>query len=78
MKYQLTHQGFPVGPWLIPNGVVIDTDTVPVGGWSKVIADRGIIPPIAAQALDAATYDFMCRQYGADKVGVFPIPTAAP
>jgi hypothetical protein len=51
---------------------------VPVGGWSKVIADRNIVPPVNSQPLDEATYTWMCRQYGAHNVGVWPIPTAAP
>jgi hypothetical protein len=75
MRYQLFGGGQPVGPWLIPHGTIIDTDQL-ADGWSKLINERGIVPPITAQALDQATYDWMCKQYGVEKVGVWPIPTA--
>jgi hypothetical protein len=73
MKYRIGSGGFPVGPWLIPSGVVIDTDTVP-DGWSKLLKDRGIMPPVNSQALDEATYDWLVATYGVNRCGVWPIP----
>jgi hypothetical protein len=73
MKWRVGAGGFPLPEGLIPSATEINTDTL-TDGWSKIIAERGIVPPINAQALDEATYQWMCRQYGADKVGVWPIP----
>jgi hypothetical protein len=77
MKYRIGGGGFPLPEGLIPSSTVIDTDTVP-DGWSAIIASRAIVPPINSQALDTATYDLMVRLYGVHRVGIYPIPTAAP
>jgi hypothetical protein len=48
MRFQISGQGWPVGPWLIPAGTVID-NSQPTG-WAAVVAGRAI--PLNATALD--------------------------
>ena len=73
MRYQLCGGGQPVGPWLVPHGVIIDTDQL-ADGWSRLIAERGIPPPVTCQALNQETYDWLVATYGRDHVAMFPIP----
>jgi hypothetical protein len=75
MKYRIGGGGFPLPEGLIPSATVIDTDTTP-DGWSKLISERGIVPPVNSQPLDEATYIWMCQAYGVHRVGLYPIPGA--
>ena len=69
-RYQITHSGWPVDQWLIPNGTVIDD--VSGDGWSVLIRERGLPPPVNASPLDTATYNQMVQLYGAYRVGPPP------
>jgi hypothetical protein len=71
MKYRIGAGGFPLPEGLIPSSTVINTDTVS-DGWSAIIAARGIMPPVNAQALDDATYQWMVGHYP-NRVGPWPI-----
>jgi hypothetical protein len=73
MRYQIGAGGFPVAGYLIPCGTVID-DVQLTDGWSKLLNARGIMPPVNCQALDQQTYDWMVKQYGVNRVGLWPIP----
>jgi hypothetical protein len=66
-RYQLDGSGWPVDQFLIPPGTVIDT-YANADGWSLMVSERGLWPPITAQPLDAATYETMVQLYGAWRV----------
>jgi hypothetical protein len=51
MRYQICGAGWPVGPWLIPTGTVID-DVSGTDTWSTLIRERGLPPPPNASMLD--------------------------
>jgi hypothetical protein len=69
--YRITHEGFPVGQWLIPNGVEID-DVAGTDQWSVLARERGLVPPVTASPLDTATYNQMVQLYGSWRVGPPP------
>jgi hypothetical protein len=66
-RFQLDGSGWPVGQFLIPAGTVIDTDAKS-DGWSLMCSERGLLPPVTCQPLDAATYELMCGLYGSWRV----------
>ena len=68
MKFQLRDYGWPISPFLVPQGTLIDTDVLPAftqTPWSAFVAASGLPPPINAQPLDQATYDLMRQQFPA-------------
>jgi hypothetical protein len=60
MRFQLRDSGWPISPFYIPEGTILDT----VSGtddWSRLAVGRN--PPLNAQPLDQATYDAMKAIY---------------
>ena len=58
-RYQVTEQGWPVGPYVIPAGTVLDTAD---WEWKGLALPRP--PPIdAVMCLDQAAYDEMVEHY---------------
>ena len=58
-RYQITEQGWPIGPYVIPAGTVLDTADLE---WKGLALPRP--PPIdAVLCLDQAAYDEMLEHY---------------
>jgi hypothetical protein len=68
-KYRIS-SAWPVGAWVLPSGMVINTDGDPhkMDFWSLELWKRNVPPPLDAQPLDQATYREMVYQYGANRV----------
>jgi hypothetical protein len=68
--FQVGGQGWPIGQWLIPADVIIDTTDAnhPWRHAWKPIFDKGLPPPPTARALDQETYRIMCDHYGCQSV----------
>jgi hypothetical protein len=74
-KYRVGSRGLPFKAVLVPAGTVIDM-SVPEAQMDHLSREMFLhnkaVPSPEAQALDQATYEAQCKEYGAWRIAVLP------